>query len=285
MVMKIKTVGIIGSGQMGGGIAHVCAQSGYDVVLSDISDELLKKGLGAIAASLERSVKKGTIQPHERDVIFKRISGKTNIESHNSCDLVIEAVTEDMNLKKRIFSQLDGICLPHTILATNTSSLSVRDIAAATRRPDKVLGLHFFNPPPVMALIELIKTDATADDMLEAVKVFGETLGKTVVIVQDSPGFIVNRLMIPQIFIAIRMLESSLAAKEDIDIAMVLGLNHPIGPLALADLIGLDTVLDIAASIHGELGESEYDPPELLRQLVSDGHLGRKTKRGFYEYT
>ncbi len=282
--MKITTVGVVGSGQMGCGIAQVCAQSGYDVVLSEINDDLLQKGLTAIGVSIDRSVKKGIIKPRDRDDVLNRISGRTNIESHHDCDLVIEAVTEDMDLKKRIFSRLDCICLPHAILASNTSSLSVTEMAMATIRPDKVLGLHFFNPVPVMTLVELIRTDLTADGTVEVSKSFAETLGKTVVVLQDSPGFIVNRLMVPQILTAIRLLESGIAVKEDIDTAMTLGLNHPIGPLALADLVGLETLLNITLSIFSKTGDPQYAPPELLRQLVAGGHLGRKTKRGFYEY-
>lgn len=282
--MKMTTAGIVGSGQMGCGIAQVCAQSGYNVILSEISQALLQKGLNAIAASLDKSVRKEIISPHDRDDILGRISGTIHIENHRTCDIVIEAVTEDLELKKRIFSLLDNVCLPHTILATNTSSLSVLDIAAATNRPDKVLGLHFFNPVPAMKLLEIVKADTTSDDTLKTGRTFGESLGKTVVIVQDSPGFIVNRLMVPQILDAIHLLESNITGKEEIDIAMTLGLNHPIGPLALADMIGLDTLLDIALSIYESLGDSQYAPPELLKQLVANGDLGRKTKRGFYEY-
>jgi 3-hydroxybutyryl-CoA dehydrogenase len=283
--MKILKVGVIGCGQMGGGIAQVCAQSGYNVLVSENNQELLQKGLANITVSLDRSVKKQGITLQEKDAVLGRITGTTNNEDFYDRDLVIEAIVEKLDLKKSVFSKLDKICLPHTLLATNTSSLTVEEIAAATKRPDKVLGLHFFNPVPVLKLMEIIKTSATSEATLEAGKEFGKSLGKTVVIVQDSPGFIVNRLMTPQILNAIRMVESGIATREDIDTAMTLGLSHPMGPLALADLIGLDTLLTIATSIHQKLGDNQYAVPELLEKLVAAGYLGRKTGRGFYEYT
>jgi 3-hydroxybutyryl-CoA dehydrogenase len=282
--MYIQKVGIVGCGQMGGGIAQVCAQSGYTVLVSENSRELLQKGLANIVVSLDRSVKKQIITPVEKDSVLNRITGTTNTGDFKDCDLVIEAVVEELETKKSIFSRLDKICPPHSILATNTSSLLISEIAEATKRPDKVLGLHFFNPVPVLKLIEIIRAVTTSEPTLETGKEFGKSLGKTVVIVKDSPGFIVNRLMTPQILNAIRMFESGIATKEDIDTAMNLGLNHPVGPFALADLIGLDTLLSIAESIHQKLGDKQYDAPELLRKLVSAGNLGRKTGRGFYEY-
>jgi 3-hydroxybutyryl-CoA dehydrogenase len=282
--MKIQKVGVIGCGQMGSGIAQVCAQSGYTVLVSENSQELLQKGLAAITASLERNVKKATITQQEKDVILGSISGTTNLDDFHDRDLVIEAVVEKLDLKRSIFSKLDKVCPPNSILATNTSSLSVTEIAEATQRPEKVLGLHFFNPVPVLKLMEIIKIPATSEDTLRMGKEFGGSLGKKVVTIQDSPGFIVNRLMAPQILNAIRMVESGAATREDIDTAMTLGLNHPIGPLALADLIGLDTLLTIADSIYQKLGDNQYLAPDMLKKLVSDGHLGRKTGRGFYEY-
>jgi 3-hydroxybutyryl-CoA dehydrogenase len=282
--MKIRKVGVVGCGQMGGGIAQVCAQSGYDVLVSENNQELLQKGLSNIAASLDRSVKKQIITPVEKDSVLNRITGTTNTGDFKDCDLVIEAVLEELETKKSIFSKLDKICPPHTILATNTSSLPVQEIAGATIRPDKVLGLHFFNPVPVLKLIEIIRTAATSEATMEAGKDFGKSLGKTIVIVRDSPGFIVNRLMAPQILNAIRMFESGTATREDIDTAMTLGLNHPVGPFALADLIGLDTLLTIADSIYQKLGDKQYAAPELLKKLVAEGHLGRKTGQGFCKY-
>jgi 3-hydroxybutyryl-CoA dehydrogenase len=283
--MKIQKVGVVGCGQMGGGIAQVCAQAGYAVTVSENNGELLKKGLGNIAASLDKSIRKQSITHLEKDAILTRISGTVKTDDFKDCDIVIEAVVEEMVIKKSVFSNLDTVCKPHTILATNTSSLPVKEIADATRRPDKVLGLHFFNPVPSLKLMEIIWTATTSKATLEAGRDFGKSLGKTVVTVQDSPGFIVNRLMTPQILNAIRMCESGIATKEDIDMAMTLGLNHPVGPFALADFIGLDTLLAIAESIYQRLGDTQYLAPELLRKLVSAGHLGRKTGRGFYEYT
>jgi 3-hydroxybutyryl-CoA dehydrogenase len=282
--MKIQKVGVVGCGQMGGGITQVCAQSGYAVLVSENNNDLLQKGLSNITASLERSVTKQFISRLEKETILTRITGTTNTDDFKDCDLIIEAVVEKLETKKSIFSRLDKVCPPHTVLATNTSSLPVSEIAAATKRPDKVLGLHFFNPVPVLKLMEIIKTATTCEDTIDTGKEFGKSLGKTVVIVQDTPGFIVNRLMTPQILNAIRIYESSIATKEDIDTAMNLGLNHPVGPFALADLIGLDTLLTIADSIYQKLGDKQYAAPELLRKLVSAGHLGRKTGRGFYEY-
>jgi 3-hydroxybutyryl-CoA dehydrogenase len=282
--VKIQKVGIIGCGQMGSGIAQVCAQSGYLVLVSENSQELLEQGLAAITASLDRSVKKANITRPERDSALARITGTTNTEDFHDRDLVIEAVIEEMDLKKQVFSMLDKICPPDTLLATNTSSLPVSEIAKVTRRPDKVLGLHFFNPVPTLKLMEIVEASTTSEATMEAGVEFGKSLGKTVVIVQDSPGFIVNRLMTPQILNAIRMVESGIATKEDIDTAMTLGLNHPLGPIALADLIGLDTLLTIANSIYNRLGDKQYAAPETLKKLVAAGHLGRKTRRGFYEY-
>jgi 3-hydroxybutyryl-CoA dehydrogenase len=282
--MIIQKVGVVGCGQMGGGITQISAQSGYQVLVSENNQALLQKGLANIAASLERSVSKQLITRPEKETILSRITGTTNTDDFRDCDLVIEAVVEELGTKKAIFSRLDRVCPPHTVLATNTSSLAVNEIAEATKRPDKVLGLHFFNPVPVLKLMEIISTTATSEGTLEAGKEFGKSLGKTIVIVQDTPGFIVNRLMTPQILNAIRLFESGTATKEDIDTAMNLGLNHPVGPFALADLIGLDTLLTIANSIYQKTRDEQYAAPDSLKKLVAAGHLGRKTGRGFYEY-
>jgi 3-hydroxybutyryl-CoA dehydrogenase len=282
--MEIKKVGVVGCGQMGGGIAQVCAQSGYPVVVSEINDDLLKKGLASIDASLTRSVQKERITRQDRDDTLARIRGTTDTGDFGDCDLVIEAAIENIDLKKKIFGELDKACPKHAILATNTSCLSIIDMAVATERPDKVLGLHFFNPVPVMKLLEIVRTVATSEETLEAGKDFGKAVGKTIVIAQDAPGFIVNRLMVPQILNAIRMLESGVATREDIDTGMTLGLNHPMGPLALADLVGLDTILFIANGIYNEFRDVQYAAPTLLRKMVTAGWLGRKTGRGFYDY-
>jgi 3-hydroxybutyryl-CoA dehydrogenase len=283
--MEIRKVGVVGCGQMGGGIAQVCAQSGYAVIVSEISDYLLRKGLAAIESSLDRSVQKERITPQERDTAIARIRGTTDTGEFKGCDLVIEAAVEDLDLKKKIFREMDGLCPGITILATNTSSLLISDIAAVTQRKDKVLGMHFFNPVPAMKLVEIVKSAATSDETYDAGKQFCQSLGKTVVTVQDSPGFIVNRLMTTQILGAIHLLESGTATKEDIDTGMTLGLNHPMGPLALADLIGLDTLLGIADNICDKIKDKQYATPAMLKQMVADGRLGRKTGRGFYEYS
>jgi 3-hydroxybutyryl-CoA dehydrogenase len=282
--MEIRKVGVVGCGQMGGGIAQVCAQSGYAVIVSEANDELLQKGLGAIKSSLDRSVQREEITQQDREAALARIRGTVNVREFGDCDLVIEAALENLELKKKIFGEMDKACPGHTILATNTSCLSVMDIAAATRRPDKVMGMHFFNPAPTMKLLEIVRTTATSEETLDTGRAFGRSLGKTIVMTQDSPGFIVNRLMTPQILNAIRMVESGIATKEDIDTGMTLGLNYPMGPLALADLIGLDTLLFIATGIYEKLREAQYAPPPLLKNMVADGRLGRKTGRGFYEY-
>jgi 3-hydroxybutyryl-CoA dehydrogenase len=283
--MKIQKVGIFGCGQMGSGIAQVCSQSGYPVLVSENNQDLLRKGLDSIEIALERNVKKALITQPEKDSILGRITGTINTDDFQVCDLVIEATPEDMELKKKIFSSLDRVCYPHTILATNTSSLPVSEIASATKRPENVLGLHFFNPAPRLELVEIIRTNDTSETTFKTANEFIKSLGKTAVMVRDTTGFIVNRLMASQVLNAIRMVESNIATRDDIDTAMTLGLNHPVGPLALADLIGLDTLLNIINNIHQNLGDDQYAAPELLKQLVSDGNLGRKTGRGFYEYS
>jgi len=282
--MEIKKVGVVGCGIMGSGITQVCAQSGYQVVVSEINDELLNKGLASINSVLTRSVNKGKLSQQDKDAILSRIKGTTNTKDFHDCDLMIEVAIENTDLKKKIFAEIDKICPKHTILATNTSCLSIIDIAMATTRPDKVLGIHFFNPVPVMQLIEIIKTIATSDDTLETGKTFGKSLGKTIVVTQDAPGFIVNRLVMPFLLNAIRMLDAGIATRDDIDTAINLGLNHPLGPLALSDLIGLDTVFFIVNSIYEELKDPQYAPPPLLKKMIAAGWLGRKTGKGFYDY-
>ncbi len=282
--MEIKKVGVIGCGLMGSGIIQVCAQSGYQVAASEINEELLNKGLTAINAVLTGRVDRGKLSQPEKDATLGRIKGTTDMKDLHDCDLIIEAVSESMDLKRKIFGEMDKICPKHTILATNTSCLSIIDIAMVTTRPDKVLGLHFFNPAPVMPLLEIVRTIATSDDTIEASKNFGNSLGKTIVIAQDAPGFIVNRLMVPQLLNAIRMFESGVASKEDIDTAVNLGLNHPLGPLALADLVGLDTLLLVADSIYDVSRDTQYIAPISLQKMVSAGWLGRKTGKGFYDY-
>jgi len=282
--MEIKKVGVVGCGQMGAGIAQVCAQAGYQVIVSEINSELLNKGLTSINSRLGRDVEKGRLSPPDKDSILNRIKGTTDTKDFADRDLVIEAAIENMDLKKRIFAELDKICPKHAILATNTSCLSIIAMAMVTSRPDKVLGMHFFNPVPVMKLLEIVKTIVTSGETLEAGQTFGNSLGKAIVITQDTPGFIVNCLLIPYLLNAIRMLAAGVAIREDIDTGITLGLNHPIGPLALCDLIGNDTVLFIANALYDEFKEPQYAPPSLLRKMVTANRLGRKTGKGFYEY-
>ena len=282
--MEIKKVGVVGCGTMGSGITQVCAQSGYQVVVSEINNELLNKGLASINNFLTKSIDKGKLSQQDKESTLARIKSTTNTKDFSDCDLVIEAAIENMDLKKKMFAELDKICPEHTILATNTSCLSIIDMAMVTTRPDKVLGLHFFNPAPVMKLMEVVKTIATTGETLETGKAFGASLGKTIVIAQDSPGFIVNRLLIPFILNAVRMLEAGVATREDIDAAINLGLNHPMGPLTLADLIGIDVVFFIANAIYDEFKDPQYITPTLVNKMVSAGWLGRKTGKGFYEY-
>ncbi len=282
--MEIKKVGVVGCGLMGSGIAQVCAQSGYQVVVSEINDELLNRGLALIGTSLTKSVDKGRLSQEDKDAILARIKGTTSTSDISDCDLVIEAAIENMDLKEKIFAELDKICPRHAILATNTSCMSIIDMARATTRPDKVLGVHFFNPAPVMKLIEIVRTVATSEETFEIGKNFGQSLGKTVVVAQDAPGFIVNRLMTPFLLNAIRMLETGVATREDIDTAINLGLNHPMGPLALTDLVGLDTVYFISSSIYEEFKDPQFAPPILMKKMIAAGWLGRKTGKGFYEY-
>lgn len=282
--MEIKKVGVVGCGVMGSGIVQVCAQAGYQVVVSEISEELLNKGLALVDLSLTKSVSKDKISEQDKNAILSRIRGTTSSQDFYDCDLVIEAAVENMDVKKKVFAELDKICPKPTILGTNTSCLSIIDMAVVTNRPDKVLGLHFMNPVPIMKLMEIIKTIATSDETLETGKAFGKSLGKEIVIAQDAPGFIANRLLLPFILNAIRLLEAGAATKENIDTTIRLGLNHPMGPLTLADLIGLDTVYFIAEAIYKELKDQQYAPPTLLKKMVSAGWLGCKTEKGFYEY-
>ena len=282
--MDINNVGVIGCGVMGGGIVQVCAQSGYEVTVLEINNELLNKGLNAIKSALSKSMSKGQLSQEDCEAVIGRIKGTTEARDFGHCDLVIEASSENMDLKKRLFAEVDRVCPEHTILATNTSCLSVIEIAMATSRPEKVISLHFMNPAPVMKLLEVVRTVATSDATMEISRRFGESLGKNIIVVQDTPGFVVNRLLIPFIIHAISLFEVGLATKEDIDIGVSLGLGHPMGPLRLADLIGLDIVLQITEYIYEELKDPRYIKPMLLKKMVSAGWLGRKTGRGFYEY-
>ncbi|MCS7040665.1 MAG: 3-hydroxybutyryl-CoA dehydrogenase [Caldilineales bacterium] len=269
---------------MGSGIVEVCARAGFDVIVAEADEERLAAGLQRVRQSVQRGVSRGKITPEEAEVALGRIRGTVDLEDFRPADLVIEAVTEDMNIKKAVFRRLDAILRPDVILASNTSSLSVAALAAVTQRPDRVLGMHFFNPVPVMALLELVRSILTSDETLATAQAIGARLGKTTVVAPDRPGFIVNRLLIPYIIDAIKLYEAGLASKEDIDTAIKLGLAHPMGPLTLADLVGLDTTLAVADVLYEEYGEARFKAPPLLRRMVAAGLLGRKSGRGFYDY-
>ncbi len=282
--MEIKKVGVVGCGLMGSGITQVCAQSGYQVVVSEMNNELLNKGLSSISSFLAKGIERGKLSQQDKDSTLARIKGITNIKDFSDCDLIIEAIIEDMDLKKNMFAELDKICPKQAILATNTSCLSVMDMAAATTRPDKVLGMHFFNPVPIMRGLEIIKTITTSDETLETSKDFGKSLGKTTWVSKDTPGFLTSRFNQVLRLEAIRLLEAGVASAEEIDTALKVGLNHPMGPLELGDLVGLDTALFVANAMYEATKDPKFAPPTLLQKMVAAGWLGRKTGKGFYEY-
>jgi 3-hydroxybutyryl-CoA dehydrogenase len=279
----VRTVGVIGAGQMGSGIAEVVARAGIDVVVIEPTDELLARGRARIEASTGRAVERGKLEATGRDELLARVRMTTQVSDLDAADLVIEAATEDRDPKLAIFRALDGVVKPDAVLASNTSSIPIATLAAATSHPDQVIGLHFFNPPPVMALIEVTPSLMTSDETVAFARSFAARLGKTTVLARDEAGFIVNRLLIPYLCSAIRLLESGFATREDIDASITLGLHHPMGPLRLADLIGLDTVLQIADVLFDEFREPAYAPPPLLRRMVEAGRLGRKSGGGFYD--
>jgi 3-hydroxybutyryl-CoA dehydrogenase len=279
----VRAVGVIGCGLMGSGIAEVVARAGIGVTVMEPTEELLARGRERIEASTGRAVERGKLDPTGRDELLARIGITTDVADLGDVDVVIEAATEDREQKLAIFRALDGVVKPDAVLASNTSSIPIATLASATSHPDHVIGLHFFNPPPVMDLIEITPSLMTSDDTIGFARSFGERLGKTTVIARDEAGFIVNRLLIPYLCAAIRLLESGFATREDIDASITLGLHHPMGPLRLADLIGLDTVLQIAEVLFEEFGEPAYAPPPLLRRMVAAGRLGRKSGGGFYD--
>ncbi len=282
--MAIGIVGIVGCGLMGGGIAQTCAQSGYETVVREVNQELLDKGLARIYAAWDMMASKGKLSQGQVDENRSRLHGTLNMEDFADCDLVIEAVIENMEEKVRLFPALDRIVKSEALLLTNTSSLNVTQMGAVTKRPDKVCGLHFFNPAPVMKLVEVVKTISSSEDTIEAVKQFAISLGKTPVLSKDTAGFIVNFLLIPYLIAAVRMLENGQASRDDIDTAMKLGCGYPMGPFTLLDYVGLDTTLWAAEAIYEEYKDPLYAPPPLLRRMVQSGMYGKKSGRGFYTY-
>ncbi len=282
--MDIKTIAVIGGGTMGNGIAHVFAQKGFNVTLVETKKELLDRALETISKNMDREIKKEKITEQDKKDSLGRIFGTTSIDDAPSAQVVVEAVFEKMEVKKEIFTELDSICPPETILTSNTSSLPITEIAAFTKRPDKVMGMHFMNPVPMMKLVELVKSIATSEGTFDTIRELTETIGKTPVAVNDYPGFISNRVLMPMINEAVYCLYEGVAAKEDIDTVMKLGMAHPMGPLTLADFIGLDVCLDIMNVLYEGFADSKYRPCPLLAKMVQAGYLGRKAGKGFYDY-
>lgn len=283
--MNVETVGVIGCGLMGSGIVEACARAGLGVVVREVDQEALHAGLGRLRGSLDKGLERGKLSAEEHAAALDRVRGTTDLDDLGGCDWAIEAAVEDLAVKRALFAELDARLPEHAVLSSNTSSISITKIAAATRRPERVIGTHFFNPVPVMPLLELVRGLETSDATFEAAEALGRRLGKTLVVCRkDSPGFIVNRLFVPYALDAIRALEEGVATMEDFDAAMTLGMNHPMGPFALVDFVGLDTVLFIADAMYEEARDARYAAPPLLRRMVAAGRLGRKAGRGFYDY-
>ena len=282
--MKISNIGIIGAGTMGSGISQVAALTGYDIVMQDVSEDATNRGIGAIDKSLQRLVDREKITADAKDAAIRKIRTTTNLSDLADCDLVIEAATENMDLKLDLFEEIDKVSHPETIIASNTSSLSLTKLASVSNRPDKVIGMHFFNPVPMMALVEIIRALQTSDDTFTRVDELTRELGKTPVSVKDSPGFVVNRMLVPMINESVFILYEGIASADEIDAAMKLGAGHPMGPLALADMIGIDVCLYVMNILLEEFGDSKFRPCPLLKQMVDAGYLGRKSGKGFFDY-
>lgn len=283
--MEIEKVGVLGCGLMGAGIAQVCAQSGFETVVREIDQKFIDKGFGIIEKSVQKALERGKISEQEKDAMWNRLQGTLELDDMKECDLIIEAVVENLELKNEMFSTLDKICPEKTILASNTSSLTIMAMAASTNRPDRFCGLHFFNPVPVMQLVEVVKTIATSKETTDTCFEFCKGIGKTPILAKDNSGFIVNRLLIPYLLDAIKVFEEGLASTEDIDTGMKLGLNYPMGPLTLLDFVGLDTTYNIANIMFEEFREQRFAPPPLLKKMVLAGYYGKKSGKGFYDYS
>jgi 3-hydroxybutyryl-CoA dehydrogenase len=283
--MSIKRVGVVGCGLMGSGIAQVCAEAGYAVVVREVSDALVEKGLGRIESFLAKGVEKGKLLPERKREVMGRLSGTSALASLSDCDIVIEAVVENLDAKREVYQALDAACAPATIFASNTSSLSITEMAATTRRPERFVGLHFFNPVPLMKLVEVVRSPLTSEDVFEQALGFAQSLGKTPIKAGDRTGFVVNRLLVPYLLDAIRAVEEGVGSVPDIDEGMRLGCGHPMGPLTLLDFVGLDTTYAIANIMFDEFREKRFAPPPLLKRMVQAGLNGRKSGKGFYDYS
>jgi 3-hydroxybutyryl-CoA dehydrogenase len=282
--MAIRKVGVLGAGLMGSGIVEVCAKAGYDTVVREVDEGLVRKGLARIEGSLGKAVEKGKLPAADREAAWKRISSTTRLEDLAECDIVVEAIVENLELKKETYRTLDAACKEATIFCSNTSSLTITEMSAATKRPDRFAGLHFFNPVPVMKLVEVVRTIATSEETFAAVFAFAQSLGKEPIRTGDNSGFVVNRLLVPYLLDAVRAFEEGVASREDIDKGMELGCGHPMGPLKLLDFVGLDTTYAIAEIMYDEYREKRFAPPPLLKRMVLAGRYGKKSGRGFYEY-
>jgi len=282
--MEIKKVAVVGCGLMGSGIAEVCARSGYSVVVSEINQKLLDKGMAALKSSLDKAVSKGKLAEQDRKATLGRLQGTTKMEDFKDCDLAIEAVIENLEEKKKVFASLDKVCPQHAILASNTSCLSILEMAMATKRPTQVIGMHFFQPVPIMRMVEIVKSILSSEEAIETAKKFSSSLGKEVILAKDVPGFLVNRLGFPYMMNAIRILEEGWTTVEEIDRAWMLATNSPMGPFMLMDFAGLDTMYAMACAMYDEFKDRLYAPPPLLRKMVIAGQIGRKSGKGFYNY-